>query len=341
MTVKIGLMEIHRRGAVRFNVPLVGAGFVLISFIGLLAYLALIPPSLEGGTRLRYELDFEEALRLGWITREEHSRPAELTSSTLEFIRNRVDPLGRTAIFKRARVHVVQVDSTHFAVEFASLDEPRRSEEIAGVRALIEHTGTLEVYMAARDEATFTEAIRIAEEERVRGWIRDHPGVSLAIFNSLEFEKGGPRENLRWFSRRVGEVVGVPAAVSVDEPLVPLIQQEGRDRYTDKDLMHVGISTDSFGLPAVLLVLTEARGVEFASFTQARIGQSLAVVLDTEIVTLATIGSELKGEMLLTGGAKGYRVREVNRFVKLLRSGPLRVKPKFLGEEVIAESAGK
>jgi len=84
---------------------------------------------------------------------------------------------------------------------------------------------------------------------------------------------------------------------------------------------------------------TDKRG-PFGDFTGAHIDRGMAIVMNGEIVTLATIQGKLIGSSLINGGSAGFTPKEVNDMISVLRSGSLRIRPTLLSQARVGASLG-
>ena len=98
---------------------------------------------------------------------------------------------------------------------------------------------------------------------------------------------------------------------------------------------------DTLGYPAVQLEIANTKKSAFGNFSAAHINDNMAIVLNGEIATLASINSELRGTFIITGGAGGFTQKEVNNLVSVLKSGSLRVKPELQDSARVGASLGQ
>jgi len=183
------------------------------------------------------------------------------------------------------------------------------------------------------------------EQQKVQDWIKAHPGQPIEDYNRLAPDKGGPVAGLVWFPHRIGKDEPETPMESRLSPLVGTGKPEWS--FAGEDLEGVGFAQDGMGYPAVSFEIGQAKKSAFGDFTQTNIGKGMAIVLNGEIATLATIKSKLPGGGIIEGGAGGFSKKEVQDLVSTLRSGSLRIKPVIesrervgatLGEEYVARS---
>ncbi len=176
------------------------------------------------------------------------------------------------------------------------------------------------------------------EQQKVQDWIKANPGRSIEDFNSLAPDKGGPVKGLVWFPHRIGKDEPETPIESRIAPLVGTGKPEWL--FTGEDLEGVGFSQDQMGYPAVSFEIAQAKKGLFGDFTQSNIQKGMAIVLNGEIATLATIKSKLPGSGIIEGGAGGFSKKEVQDLVSTLRSGSLRIKPVIESRERVGATLG-
>jgi protein-export membrane protein SecD len=99
-------------------------------------------------------------------------------------------------------------------------------------------------------------------------------------------------------------------------------------------------SQDHSGFPAVGFDIRSDRGTKFGEFTEEHIGNQMAIVINDEIVTFPNIEDELPGGGIINGGARGFRTEEVQDLIQILKSGSLKISPKFESEESVGATLG-
>lgn len=406
---------------------------VTLLFAAILAYFPLtgekpfrLGLDLQGGTRLVYKFDFEEAARRGQITKADLARKQELLLEFATIIRNRIDPKGvmeltirpegeqnlvielpgaaetatSTTIVKLAKAlaadptipegrmieietndpkvvnafpllgGTVQIDKEKVRYKSRSggvlnvADRGRGAESTtlsahdvgAEVELLtndeleekIANVGDMKFFLAAEaGDYTALGTDQATEQRKVDEWRKANPTLPIDDFNTLDVTKGGPAKDIVWYPRRQAST-----EVSVAENLrvlVPLIQPRpktpsaGADDwiFTGADLGLVGSDTDQLGYPAVMFEMKPEKQNAFGDFTGSNINRGMAIVMNGEIVTLATINSKLQGRSQITGGTGGFTGKEVGDMVTVLRSGSLQVKPILLDKARVGASLGE
>ena len=90
--------------------------------------------------------------------------------------------------------------------------------------------------------------------------------------------------------------------------------------------------------PEVDFYLTSAAGDKFATWTQANIGKSMAIVLDNRVQEVAVIKGQIRDQGNISGG--GITEQRVKDLSMLLRTGALPASLTFLQEQTVGPSLG-
>lgn len=106
---------------------------------------------------------------------------------------------------------------------------------------------------------------------------------------------------------------------------------------TGRDLRTADLSRDENGQPSVHFNLTGEGGRRFGTFTQAHIGDNLAVVLDNKVQEVAVIKSQIRDSGEITGR---FTEQEGKDLAMILRSGALPASIKYLEERTVGPSLG-
>ena len=366
---------------------------------------------LQGGTRLVYKLDWDQALAEGKISEAEYADQATLLSNTLDILRERVDPNGvleASFIAQGTDRFVIEIPSTAnitgsdaagtlkesmdalqsslvldtadeaMLQQFPStggklqigserLSYERRNNntlleisrgidgtspaahdvqslvELKGedaIRSLIENPGSMKVYIGAETTDFPPGSDITAETEKARQWRLKNPDTPISTYNQkLAAPGGSPLPNLRAFPQRIFDKQGNV----IDDPsnIVLLLNPKPEWNFTGDDLKNVNRSQDSYGYPAVGLEMSTEKQFVFSDFTGANKGKGMAIVLNDEIVTLATIRNKLSGSFIIEGGGgSGFTQPEVDEMVKVLKSGSLIMKPIIEQTERVGAKLG-
>ncbi len=203
----------------------------------------------------------------------------------------------------------------------------------------IENVGDMQFLLGARpDDITRLGSDLQKEQEKAGAWAKANPGRRLDDFNALPLDKGGPVAGLLWFPNRIGRD---EAETPIETRLVPLVRPANALwNFSGDDLEAVGFSSDNMGAPAVSFEIAAAKKAAFGDFTQANIGQGMAIVLNGEVATLATIKSKLPGSGIIEGGRGGFTQKEVKDLVDTLRAGSLRIRPTLLERSRVGATLG-
>jgi SecD/SecF fusion protein len=203
----------------------------------------------------------------------------------------------------------------------------------------IENVGDMQFLLGARpDDITRLGSDLQKEQEKAGAWAKANPGRRLDDFNALPLDKGGPVAGLLWFPNRIGRD---EAETPIETRLVPLVRPANALwNFSGDDIEAVGFSSDNMGAPAVSFEIAAAKKAAFGDFTQANIGQGMAIVLNGEVATLATIKSKLPGSGIIEGGRGGFTQKEVKDLVDTLRAGSLRIRPTLLERSRVGATLG-
>ncbi len=205
----------------------------------------------------------------------------------------------------------------------------------------IENTGQLRFYLGASvADPFFTQNGTDYQTQlsQVTAWIAANPSTPISEYNSLSQADGGAPERLKWFPHHVKSS---ESFTPIETRLAPLlIPTKPEENFSGDDLKTTGVSVDNVGLPAVSFQMADDRALDFGNFTENHKNELMGIVLNDEIVTLATINERLNGGGIINGGARGFKIAEVNEMVTLLRSGSLKIKPILEERERVGATLG-
>lgn len=231
------------------------------------------------------------------------------------------------------------------AHEAGALVDLLTSDEI---QRQIENVGDMQFLLAATaDKVRALGGDLATEQKKLDDWRALHPDDPIDDFNRLRGQPDGPIEDLHWYPHIIkSKEAEIPYA---QREMVPLVTPRPRDpaisrdswTFTGGDLNTVGMQSDGFGYPAVSFETTPEKKIAFGDFTEANIRGGMAIVLNGEIATLATINSRLSGSGIIEGGAGGFTLKEVQDLVTVLRSGSLRIKPSLIDKSRVGASLGE
>ncbi len=373
---------------------------------------------LQGGTRLVYQFDFQDAVKKGVITAEDAANPEALLQELKTIIHDRLDPQGVRELTLRSQgsnqivielpgaAEIGSVVSVPLAAPIApdaaslTIDgskpetvkafsltggtvqigaekilyasrngttlsglkrgteatQPSAHETGASVDLLtsddnqraIENVGELGFLLGAGPEDVRALGSDLSiEQKKVDEWRVAHPDEQIDDFNRLTPEQGGPVAGLRWHPHMIkSKEAEVPYA---QRQMVPLVIPRPADAtlaqdtwiFSGNDLDTVGMTQDDFGYPALSFEMAPDKRIAFGDFTETHIRDGMAIVLNGEIATLATINSRLPGGGIIQGGAGGFTQQEVKDLITILRSGSLRIKPQLVDKSRVGASLGE
>ncbi len=364
---------------------------------------------LQGGTRLVYQIDWDQALAEGKISESEHANQAQLLRSTLSILRERVDPNGvleagfypqgdsRFVIEIPSTANITgseavatlteEIDGLQSSLTITTVDEEMLKQfpstggklqigaerlsyerrqgnlllevdrgidgtsaavhaqevlvELKGedaIRSLIENPGSMKLYIAAAPTDFPPGSDETAEVQKARAWVLANPGTDISIYNQQLASTPGPLANLRAFPRRFIDEAG--NSTSDPNNIVLLLNPQPEWNFTGDDLKNVNRTQDPMGYPAVGLEMSTEKEFAFGDFTGANKGKGMAIVLNDEVVTVATIKKKLPGSFIIEGGGSGFTQAEVDEMVKVLKSGSLIMKPNLEQSERVGAKLG-
>jgi preprotein translocase subunit SecD len=197
----------------------------------------------------------------------------------------------------------------------------------AGAQMRIFEDDLVRTLLASRGELEFLRAPKqTPPEERARfaAWQAANPDAPLRTYDALAREAGGPPPGQLWRRHRSSR-----ECVLLERP------SQAQARFGNADLAELSLGKDDLGNPALSFGLAKERQGEFSDWTESLRGEGLAIVLDEEILVLATVRSRLPGAGLIAGGVDGFSIGEAHALLQLLRQprlplAPLRVTLEFL-----------
>ncbi len=284
------------------------------------------PPSMEeqGGTRLTYRMDWEEALELGTITEQQYEDREQLLVMTMRILRERIDPRGR------AGVELQLVGDDRLVIGLPASEDLSEEENEQFARSLIERSGAMQFYIHAEAGDFASLGTDLATEvARANAWREKNPDAEWTAYNRQLASREGEIANLRFFNHVQADQAGERLDVGVE----PLWKQKDEWTFTGDDLHSVDFTTDRMGYPAIALHLDTAKELAFSRFTGENIDRGLAIVLNDVIVSLATIRTTLGADFIIEGQ---FTPMEVEEMVRVLRSGSLVVEPELQSAERVA-----
>lgn len=270
--------------------------------------------------------------------REELSRPAERTQVVLRLEATPAELESACAVLRRRLEHspasefsVGTRGTNEVVVEYRASADHDKALEVA---SLIQSRGQLRflVRAEAQDFVDLGSTLEL-EQAKLDAWRQKHSTAPTDEFATLAPEAGGPVRGLSW----------CPTRSDSDKPsyartLVPLVDPKPEWRFGSSDLGSVGFASSSRGSPAVSFELRADRQAAFGDFTASIIDRGMAIVIDGEIVVLATVNGRLMGASMIEGGRSGFTQSEVTNLIRILRAGELPSKPVLVSTKQVTAS---
>ena len=206
------------------------------------------------------------------------------------------------------------------------------------IRNAIENLGSLSFVITAIATDLEDQGTDLAtERSKATKWLAANPERTLADYNSLPMDQGGPTPALDWYAQKDNPLAPIPLA----ERLTPtLVQSEiGNPDYsfTGQDLARAYPSQDPLGRVAVGFEFKTGRKGDFADFTEDYTNRGLTIILNGNVESTATINGSLPGAGIIQGE---FTPEYVDTLVKVLRTGSLKIKPKVASEERVGATLG-
>ncbi|MEM6794808.1 MAG: protein translocase subunit SecD [Acidobacteriota bacterium] len=240
-----------------------------------------------------------DTLRFSLTSQEASSIRQLSVNQAQETIRNRVDKFG----VAEPIIHGEGIGSDRIVVQLPGVDDPER------VKAILQSTAFLELRLVVAG----TNSAPTRQDA-----IDNLPGGQLT--DEIEII----REEIRDANKRpIGEEWWAIEAQRV---------------ITGRDLKTSRTSTGEFGEPSVSFTLTREGGERFAEVTGANIGRGLAVVLDEQVQSVATIRDRIRDQGVINGS---FTLQEVQDLVTTLRSGALPAGLEILEERTVGPTLGR
>jgi len=293
---------------------------------------------LQGGTELTYQLD---------LSLIEHNR-AGAAEEVKDVISKRLNAYGLKEI------SIAVQGNDHLVIQLPGKDP----DSVSDIKYQIEKSGSLEFRLVAPSELQIAETFKqYEEEERVwleaeRQWIAKK--VADPTFNDerakppdyilrTEFEK-------RELAPGSGKFDFVPKKTSAGQDVRYLLNNkreyssvtntwEPREMVSGRFLASVGSTIDPRTLrPAVSFRFRGEGAAAFSDLTGSHIKESLAIVLDDDIMQVATIQDRISESGILSGN---FEQNDVKNIVTVLRGGSLPTKPVLISETTVGSVLGQ
>jgi preprotein translocase subunit SecD len=332
-----------------------------------LAVWAFYPPSekinlgldLKGGVQLVLRVQTDDALRAEAETAAERLRDS-LTRASVQFAKLevtmpgqfRVEGIQDDAALRDAAVDAEtvfdrsSVGGTHTFTIKPNIANQLREETVTQALETIERRvnelGVVEPVIARYSgrEQILVALPGVSDVERAKSIIRSTAQLQFRLV-----EQGGP-----WPTREAA-LQAFNNALPGDAEVMPG-RQEGSGTagtagtvfwvvkkvsvVSGSDLRSAAQSLDEFNRPAVQFTLKQDAAVRFGNFTQANIGRPLGIVLDSRVMSVATIQSRILDNGQITGITRD----EMADLVITLKSGALPASLNYLEERTVGPSLG-
>lgn len=292
---------------------------------------------LQGGSRLVYRFDFDDARRRGQIGEQEDD--ALVLSQTVQIFSKRVDSIGLREI------PITTLGDDQVVIELPGMTPV----EVDQVKQTITNLGKL----SFRILADSTDDLGLDDElKKYQAWRTANPDLPTGDFNLLRNTAEGPRPELAWHgidpesddqgmgARQFG-VETLDGIACIDQAVFRE-QTDPTDSwgFTGEELDLVGPGLDSLGFPAVRFEFAEHRKAAFADFTDHYVKRPMAIILNDLVYSAPNIQGRLPGGGIITGGTGGFSIEEMNGLITVLRTGSLKVLPELQSENTIGPSLG-
>ena len=208
------------------------------------------------------------------------------------------------------------------------------------MKAALENLGDLRFLAEAQPEDLSRAGTdKVAAEQKLRDWFGkpENQNASIATYNALAPEKGGPPAGFEWYPFKIEQGQAVPPMAQRGGLL--LRKPSDEERFSGADLSRVGPTNDQSGFPAIEFAMNESDGTafRFGRFTEKLVRKRLAIVMNDEIITAPNIKQPLFGTSIIEGR---FGLSERDGMVTVLRSGSLKIRPELEAEETVGASIG-
>lgn len=266
---------------------------------------------LQGGTEFLFNVDLSEVPLESLGDRSDRN----FAQDAKEVIATRIDAYG----LKEISVSVVGDRSILVEV-------PGKSEEdVRAVRKMIQDAGQLSFHLLVDDQSPA--AIAAAEAARAE-YIK-----AVALFNSGQLATAPAAPERLVITDK--EPVGAP------QPFVPrkhLVDNRDGFKVSGKYLKEAFASTGEDGFPVIAFEFTGVGRSLFSDLTGNNVGKSLAINLDGEAWSVATIQQRIAGRGQLTGR---YDAEEMRGIVTVLNAGSLPAQLVLEHQQTIGPALGR
>ena len=268
-----------------------------------------IPPEAAGDLRSIVQdrlpdYDLNSGPENSWLLAMKPSKEEELkkhaVSQAIETIRNRIDQLG----VSEPVIEEHGLGQYQILVQLPGIDDPAR------VKQIMQSTAMLEIRQAI-DKSPYP-----SEQAALQA----HNGILPA--DAVILPEGNLMRRRTGSTQDTGEqywVISRAAAVS------------------GNDLRDAQMTRDENNRPAIGFTLTTDGGRRFFNFTSSHVNDSLAVVLDRKVQSVANIQEPIHDQGRITGS---FSEQEAKDLAMVLRSGALPASIGYLSESTVGPSLG-
>lgn len=178
--------------------------------------------------------------------------------------------------------------------------------------------GGFQMLMTASSEDASELSVDLAEERaRVTAFLAADSKCSLEDYNALTPENGGSPERL---------VFGMEGTDSGFVPVALCVESQETWRFDQDALDRSFASFDMNGRHALGFDVTPSRQTHFEAFTTQHEGEQMALLVGTRIITRPNLNSPLRSGGIITGGANGFTLEEVQSLSALMSAPKLKAK---------------
>jgi preprotein translocase subunit SecD len=268
-----------------------------------------IPPESAGDLRSIVQdrlsdYDLTSGPENSWVLAMKPSKVEDLkkhaVAQAIETIRNRIDQLG----VSEPVIEEHGLGQYQILVQLPGIDDPAR------VKQIMQSTAMLEIRQAIDKQPYPSEQAALQAHQGVL----PPDSVLLPEGNLMKRRSTSTQEtsDQYWVISRTAAVSG-------------------------NDLRDAQMTRDENNRPAIGFTLTADGGRRFANFTGSHVNDSLAIVLDRKVQSVANIQEQIHDQGRITGN---FSEQEAKDLAMVLRSGALPASIGYLQEETVGPSLG-
>ncbi len=300
---------------------------------------------LQGGTRLVYRVDIEEAKNKGLVAKD--ADPKKVMEDAITVIGNRIDPSGVR------EASITQAGEDRILIELPGMSP----EEAAQIEDLIQDLGTLEMRLVAYEDNPHASFDLNEEKKRLDKWLDANKDLveqdpqAILRFNQKAGKEGGPKSKwLRWYpmyrqrNPNWSEGSNVPKWIWEEHSLahrhyLPINVHPEEPYFTGEDLDPKGIvpTQDRTGGPAVGYEIVPAKAGKYADWSERNIKKCSAIILNGYVRLAPEFQSRISGRGMISGR---FTAQEVDKLIITLKTGSLDVLPELQSKSSIGATLG-